>query len=162
MRRLHCWLVVVLVALLGAGCTPAAQGEPSPLATQSEPPLLTPSREQSPLATWDPSASDTLPDSTVGEGTLDISSNCVLLLLPNQKRVLLVWPEPTSWNATSQTIQFVDPHQGHERVELRAGDRIRPGGVSAMGSPSYVIPPDPSCQADETFIVNSVTMMAEE
>ena len=212
MRRFHGWLVV-LVTLVGAGCTSpsprapspraiasdpspraiasdpspratqdapspratqdapsprATQDAPSPRATQEPPsPRAIPS-DPSPLATWDTTPTGNiplgLPDATVGQGTLDISATCVRLLLENpqaQKTVVLVWPEPTSWNAASQTITFVDPRRGYAPVELRDGDHIMPGGAPAPETPRYKVPPDPSCQADEIFFVNAVLVPKE-
>ncbi len=140
MRPLHCWLVA-LVVLLGTACTLEAQVD------------------KSPLATWDPSKADSFTNSTVGSGTLDVAPGCVRLILDNQKTILLVWPAPTSWNSSSQAIEFVGV-QG-ERVTLQDGDQITPGGSSAIGQPQFVSPPDPSCRADESFIVNSVRRMTD-
>ena len=47
---------------------------------------------ESPLATWDPSAYDVYVSRTAGEGTLDISAGCVLLITGGGNSVLLVWP----------------------------------------------------------------------
>lgn len=137
MRLVHCWLVV-LVVLLGTGCASQA------------------TLEESPLATWDTSTSGSFTTSTVGTGTLVISDRCVRLVLDNQKTVLLLWPEPTSWNASSQVIEFVGVRG--ERVAVRHGDRVRPGGATAIREPPFVSPPDPACQADEAFIVNSLSV----
>lgn len=111
------------------------------------------------IATWDPSTSDTFNDATVGNGTLEFSINCVRLILENQKTILLVWPEPTSWNAESEVIEYVSV-QG-ERMELRDGDQVIPGGSTAFGSPQYVLPPDPACEAEEIFIVASLRIVTE-
>ncbi len=135
MRIVYCWLIV-LVALLAAGCIPAVRVD------------------KSPLATWDPSQSEAFNDATVGTGTIEISASCVQFILENQKTILLVWPEPTSWDPSSQVIEFVGV--GGERMELRNGDQITPGGSPAIGQPQYVSPPDPSCEADEIFIVSSL------
>jgi len=123
---------------------------------KSQPQITSPTPStQSPLATWDPSQADAFNDSTVGTGTLDISARCVLLTLVNQKTVLLVWPEPTSWNPTSKAIDFIGVDD--ERMELHDGDQITPGGSTASSQSRYVSPPNPSCQADEVFIVASLT-----
>ena len=124
--------------------------------------------ETSPLATWDPSNTNVFNAATAGEGTLDVSAGCVRLI-QNQKTILLVWPEPTSWNASSQAIEFVGPLG--ERAELRDGDQIRPGGVTVIGggnigepdigAPPFVSPPDPSCKADETFILHSIRLVTD-
>ena len=111
----------------------------------------------SPLATWDPSTAEVFNQAGAGEGTLDISSSCVRLILENRKSILLVWPEPTSWNASTQTIEFVDVFG--ERLELREGDRIMPGGSTATHEPRFVSPPSPSCQMDEAFVLNSVRLV---
>ena len=139
--RLHCWLVVAIVVLLGAACTSEARVD------------------KSPLATWGPRSGEALNDATVGNGILDVSAGCVRLILKNQKTILLVWPEPTSWNASSQTIAFVGVRG--ERAELRDGDRIIPGGSTPIVEPPFVSPPDPSCKADETFMVNSLILVTD-
>lgn len=138
MYRLSLWFVMVL-ALVGTACTTKI--------------------ETSPLATWDPAGANTFTDATVGNGTLSISNHCVRLILDNQKTILLVWPVPTSWNEPSQVIEFVGVRG--ERMTLRNGDKIIPGGMTPTGPPRYVSSPDPSCQADETFIVNSLSVATE-
>lgn len=127
--------------------------------------------EESPLSTWDPSESKAFFLAASGEGTLDIIHGCVRLILETnvgQKSILLVWPEPTSWNASSQSIDFVDVRG--ERLELRDGDKIVAGGSGhplvelteedkATGKfTSFASPPDPSCKADELFVLNSISM----
>ena len=123
--------------------------------------------EESPLSTWDPSESEFFFQSASGEGTLEIASGCVRLI-QEAESTLLVWPEPTSWNASSQLIEFVDVRG--ERMELRDGDKIVAGGSGyplvelteedkATGKfTSFVVPPDPSCKADELFVLNSISM----
>jgi hypothetical protein len=125
-----------MVALMGVACMPEVRVN------------------KSPLATWDPSQSNAFDDATVGTGTLEISAECVRFILDNQKTILLVWPEPTSWDSASKVIEFVGV--GGERMELRNGDQITPGGSPAIGQPQYVSPPNPSCEADEIFIVSSL------
>ena len=116
--------------------------------------------DESPLATWDPSNSDVFNQATIGKGTLDVSEGCVRLALENQKLVLLVWPEPTSWNATSQAIEFVGVRG--ERLELRDGDQIIPGGATATAvEPQFVSPPGPSCEAEETFVLHSLRVVTD-
>lgn len=139
--RLYRWFVVMMVALVGVACA-------------SEDGV-----DKSPLATWDPGSVDTFTDATVGNGTLNISPGCVLLVLDNQKTILLVWPEPTSWNESSQAIEFVGVRG--EQMTLHNGDKIIPGGMTPIEQPQYVSSPDPSCQADETFIVNSLSLVTE-
>lgn len=143
--RLFYWFAVFIISLLVVACS------------TSETPVD--SIGELPLATWDPSGSTTFLDATVGNGVLDISNNCVRLILENDLVVLLVWPEPTSWNVENRVIEFVGP-QG-EQMELREGDEIMPGGMSLMGDIEYVSSPDPACQADETFIVSSVKLMSD-
>ncbi len=115
--------------------------------------------DESPLATWDPSKSDTFPQASSGEGTLEVSDWCVRLMLKNGESVLLVWPEPTSWNASVQAIQFVSVFG--ERMELRNGDRIAAGGATPIVEPNFVSAPDPSCEADEMFVLNSMRPVAD-
>ena len=167
MRYVHRWLLGTMVALVGAGCTPQAARAPSPPAAQGEPSLRAIQGAQPPLVTWDPTppspgAAVAFPYATVGQGTLDISTECVVLLFETGYRVLLVWPEPTAWNAASQTIEFVSPRHGHARVAVRDGDQIIPGGVGTAGIPSWVATRAPACQADETFLVNQVEVVAAE
>ncbi len=123
-----------------------------------------------PLATWDPSTSDAFDQTSAGKGILSISDTCVLLTLENQKEILLVWPEPTSWNASTQAIEFVDVRGEH--LQLRDGDYIIPGGVTVvgggnpgepeLGEPQYVSSPNDSCEADEIFVVNSVRLASSD
>ena len=99
-----------------------------------------PNIERSPLATWQPSQMGLFPQ-TRTEGTLDISTNCVRLILDSQELVLLIWPEPTSWDATDQTIAFVSPW--NERLELQNGDRIELGGATPIRESNFVLFPPP-------------------
>ena len=124
--------------------------------------------EESPLATWGPSKNGVFLMASSGEGTLDIAPGCVQLITEaDQKSILLVWPDPTSWNASSQLIDFVDVWG--ERLELRDGDKIEAGGVGYppvespeyIGEPSFVLPPDPSCKADELFVLNSISVITD-
>ena len=109
-----------------------------------------------------------------GEGTLDVTPGCVRLMQETnagQTSILLVWPESTSWDATSQEIDFVDVWG--ERLELRDGDKIVAGGSGyplvelteedkATGEfTSFVLSPDPSCEADELFVLNSISMASD-
>ena len=144
-------LVAILVILLGAACNPEVR------------------IDKSPLATWGPSKGQVFNDAIVGRGTLEISAGCVRLVQDNQKTILLVWPEPTSWNASSQVIEFVSVHD--QRVALRNGDQIMVGGVTVIGggnigepdigAPPFVSPPDPSCKAEETVIVNTISLVTD-
>lgn len=58
----------------------------------------------SPLATWDPGNAEVF-NLTRTEGMLEFSPSCVRLILDNQESVLLVWPEPTSWNASYNRVR---------------------------------------------------------
>lgn len=106
------------------------------------------------LPTWDPRNDEVFVDATLGPATLDMSTGCVLLILENQKSVLPVWPLPTSWNPSSQTIEFVDVWG--ERLELREGDTIMPGGVTPRVEPEFVSPPGTSCEAEKLFLLHSL------
>jgi hypothetical protein len=128
-------LSVLLIGFV-AGCTSGAQ------------------IESSPLATWNPSSSTGFLASTPGTGTLTIEEDCVRLLRDEGEPVLLVWPEPTSWDASRQVIKLVD-FQGNE-AELRHNDRITPEGSSPIGTIPFVVEPAESCQAGALFIVNSI------
>lgn len=134
--------LIVLTAVLAAACI------------RSEAAI-----EESPLATWDPSGVELFHDATVGSGTLRITDDCVLLQLDNAKQVLLVWPEPTSWNPSTQTIEFVSPRAEQERMELRDGDQLRPGGSAVVGDVAYISSSTRECdeEAEETFRVNRIT-----
>ena len=111
------------------------------------------------LATWDTSQSDVFPDASAGDGILRITNNCTYLMSGDQVLVFLIWPEPTSWNEANQSIAFVGVRG--EQMELRDGDRIRPGGMPVEGNLPmedipFVTPPDSACQTDSLFIVNGV------
>ena len=157
MRLLHCSLVIAIAVLLAAACTSVDRVDTSVEGSDT-----------SLLATWDPSGAGGFDDAAVGAGTLDISARCVRLI-QNQKTILLVWPEPTSWNASSQVIEFVSVHG--QRAALRNGDQITVGGVTVIGggnigepdigAPPFVSPPDPSCKAEETVIVNSISLVTD-
>ena len=114
---------------------------------------------QSPLATWDPGRSDTFLQTSSGEGSLDISEQCALLILESRKSLLLVWPEPTSWNESTQVIEFVSVFG--ERLELREGDIVVAGGSTPVGEQDFVSVPDPSCRADEMFVLNSIRIVSD-
>ena len=127
--------------------------------------------KESPLATWAPGNSGFYLLASSGEGTLDIAHGCVRLIQGtevDEKSTLLVWPEPTSWNTSTQLIDFVDVLGN--RLELRDGDKIEAGGVGYppaespeyMGKPTFVSPPDPSCTADEFFVLNSISVIRTE
>ncbi len=126
--------------------------------------------EESPLATWDPSKSGIFFLASSGEGTLEITPGCVRLIQETQT-TLLVWPEPTSWNASSQVIDFVDV-MGN-RLELRDGDRIEAGGSgypieiiteedkSTGKFTSFASPPAPTCNAGRSFVLNSISVIED-
>jgi hypothetical protein len=133
--------VAIVVILLGAACNPDGRvGEAS-------------------LATWGPNKGDVFNDVIFASGILDISAGCVLLVPDNRKTLLLVWPEPTSWNASSQAIEFVSVHG--RRTELRDGDQIIAGGWVPREEPQFVSPPDPSCKAEEIGIVTSLRLVTD-
>ena len=93
-------------------------------------------------------------DAALGPGTLDMSTGCVLLILENQKSVLPVWPFPTSWNSSSQAIEFVGVWG--ERMELREGDTIILGSVTPRVEPEFLSPPGPSCKAEKLFRLHTL------
>ena len=107
------------------------------------------------LPTWDPSDAGIFNDAALGPGTLDMSTGCVLLILENQKSVLPVWPFPTSWNSSSQAIEFVGVWG--ERMELREGDTIILGSVTPRVEPEFLSPPGPSCKAEKLFRLHSLS-----
>ena len=130
--------------------------------------------EESPLATWKPNKSGIFFQASSGEGTLEITSGCVRLVSETDtglEYTLLVWPEPTSWNASSQVIDFVDV-MGN-RLELRDGDRIEAGGSrypieiiteedkSTGKFTSFASPPAPTCSADDSFVLNSISVIED-
>ncbi|CAN5887180.1 hypothetical protein BH24DEI2_BH24DEI2_00520 [soil metagenome] len=108
----------------------------------------------SPLALWNPASVDAVNDATLGSGTVSISEPCVIFVSDNGKSILLVWPEPTAWKASTRTVEFVGVFG--EMLELQDGDRIMPGGANATPTSQFVTPPDDGCEVDETFIVSSV------
>lgn len=138
------YLPIMLACFFLTGCVYVSKYEP----------------KESPLATWDPSGSTGFLAARVGDGSLTISESCVLLVHDNQIATLLVWPEPTSWNTATQAIEYVSPING-ERIELREGDRIFGGGSGARENMFYVNSPDPSCEADDIFILNDVRLVEE-
>ena len=142
MRLLHQWLVITIVSLFLA----VACGEEAKI-------------NESPLVTWDPGRSSGADDATAGIGTLEVSAGCVRLLLDGGKPILLIWPEPTSWNPTTQTIEYVG--LTGQRMELRDGDRIRPGGSGPYRGAQYVSPPSPSCRGMETFTAQTIIMVTD-
>lgn len=115
--------------------------------------------EGSPLAIWDANRTFVYLMTRSGEGTLDISEHCVLLEHENGYATLLVWPAPTTWDADSQTIKFVDV-EGHQ-FDLQEGDRLAAGGAEAMGGTPYVKPPDPACNADSIFVLHSIELLSD-
>lgn len=121
--------------------------------------------DRSPLATWtwdrNSEVTQVFPDAR-SEGTLDVSPSCVRLVFKDKDSVLLVWPEPTSWSVSKQAIDFVSVRD--ERREFRDGDRIVLGGARRHPtvSPNFVSAPDPSCEADGTFVLHSARMLTEE
>ena len=147
---------VVVVAVIGGAC---AEGNRI---------------EESPLATWDPSKSGIFFLASSGEGTLEFTSGCVRLVSETDtglEYTLLVWPEPTSWNESSQVIDFVDVWGN--RLELRDGDRIEAGGSgypikiiteedkSTGKFTSFASSPAPSCSADSSFVLNSISIIED-
>lgn len=115
--------------------------------------------KESPLATWDPSGSTGF-NAAGGIGTLDVSENCARFKYANGAFSLLVWPEPTIWNTSTQVIEFVSPVDGGQ-LELRSGDQIHVGGSNATENMFYINPPDPSCEADDIFVLHSVRIVEE-
>lgn len=121
--------------------------------------------EESPLATWDPSGVEAF----AGEGflgTLWISDGCVLVLGELQDtRILPIWPEPTSWNRSTQAIEFASPRSVDRNVPLQTGDRVELGGyVESATYSEFVIPPSPFCatQADTIVIVSDVVLISQD
>ena len=120
--------------------------------------------DRSPLATWTWDRNSEVAQVFLQArtaGTLEISSGCVRLIDENKESVLLVWPEPTSWNVSKQAIDFVSVMG--ELGEFRDGDRIVLGGADRHPtvSPNFVSAPDPSCEADMMFVLNSARMLTE-
>ena len=120
--------------------------------------------DRSPLATWTWDRNSEVVQvfsQARTAGTLEISSGCVRLIDENKESVLLVWPEPTSWNVSKQAIDFVSVMG--EFGEFRDGDRIVLGGADRHPtvSPNFVSAPDPSCEAEMMFVLNSARMLTE-
>jgi hypothetical protein len=139
---MHQWLIITMVSfLLVVAC-----GEETKI-------------EESPFVTGDPGGSSYTDEASAGIGTLDISDGCVRMVLDNEESILLIWPEPTSWNATTQTIEYVG--LGGERMQLGNGDRIRPGGSVSFRGPQYARPPSPACRGIESFTVGSLVVVTD-
>ena len=120
-------------------------------------PVLAGGDVSSPLATWDTSGSTTFLASSTLPGTLTVTDTCVWLEFSDTTdKLLLVWPEPTSWNAETGEITAVD-YQGDTTV-LKAGDVMTAGGAAATSNAPYVIAPDPACEAKMVWLVNEVVL----
>ena len=115
----------------------------------------TPDTSQSPLVTWDASRTEIVFQASAGTGILRITDSCVFLVRSDQRTTLLIWPEPTSWNAATQSIMFVG--LSGEQLELHDGDRITPGGYAIREGAALASPPNPNCRTDFRFVVNAVT-----
>lgn len=153
--------LIVLIALVISGCTVTNIDAGSKNSSDS------------PLTTYDPNDFDIFHDVATNPGTLEITADCARLMTDNQRSTLLVWPEPTAWNAERQVIEFVSPFG--ERMELRTGDRLTAGGYVAVvftkddsgepdiGAPEYVLPPSPDCEADSdsVFVLHSIGLLDE-
>ncbi len=159
--------VLLLIAASGGACTNTAGIEEAPPVIQNpkDDDAVRDTIQESPLATWDPSGVDIFSGLSSGEGTLEITPSCVRIIYDSGDTALLVWAEPASWNASHQLIEFMD-YRGN-RIRLINGDRISAGGsgtdMSADGADRFpfVSPPDPSCKADELFILNSISIIEE-
>lgn len=138
---LHKFLLAILTSFLSTGCIQISN------------------TTRSPIVTWNPSEGEIF-NTAGGIGTLDISENCARFKYANGALSLLAWPEPTAWNESEQAIEFVSPHDGTQ-LTLRHGDRIHVTGGSASGEPQYVNPPDPSCEADDIFVLNDVRLVED-
>ena len=93
------------------------------------------------LATWDLSGDTTFLAAATGPGTLQITNTCVWLDTNSEdgRATLLVWPEPTSWNAEKGEITFVN-YQGDVTI-LRDGDVTTVGGASSTRDSTFVRAP---------------------
>lgn len=107
------------------------------------------------LATWDPASVGTFLETASGPGTIEIEGRCVALVV-NEKRIRPVWPLPARWDVSARSIDVTDVRGSH--LEIKDGDRLELAGVTRV--PEFVSEPDPSCAADETFVVTSVEMLA--
>lgn len=144
MRLINCAL---LISLLAISCTPVAQDGDLSLGPIDE------------LATWSIDGAMGSRTATTGVAMLKLEDGCLYLVLEDGHNILPIWPEPTSWDAASGSVQFVGP-QG-EQLELQIGDRILLGGSPPNGSVPFSSPPNPACEADDAFIVSSVSLVNE-
>ena len=113
--------------------------------------------DASPLATWDLSKNTSFLAAATGAGTLKITDTCVWLEVEGAtEATLLVWPEPTSLNAETGEITFVN-YKGDTMI-LKDGDIITAGGASPTGNSTFVKAPNPACNANinNLFMVNDV------
>ncbi len=109
------------------------------------------------LPKWQPASGEIgWRNATAGRGILKIEEGCLYLLVDNSVKVTLIWPEPTSWNQLSRTVNFVDVEG--ESFAIQEGDKIMPGGRPLNPpSPEITVSPDPACVSDHTFIVSKIT-----
>lgn len=148
--RLIRYVVVLCLSLWSTSCISIAPVNLSPLPAPIN---------DSPLVTWSPDGEMGSLGATVGGTTLKVIDGCLYLVLDNQRVILPIWPEPTSWDAATETVRFVSPEG--EQIELQNGTRILAGGSSPSSTVEFVSPPNPTCEADEMFIISSVTAVQE-
>jgi hypothetical protein len=100
-----------------------------------------------------------LPPSRIGTavaapGTLEVEGRCLYLRAKNGTRTLPLFATfDTRWNRAAGVLQI-------EQSTFRPGDTVTLGGGPLQTIPAdlkWVQPPDPSCRADQAFIVYSMT-----
>jgi hypothetical protein len=100
------------------------------------------------------------------EGTLVVTNACVFLE-GEGGRTLLLWPaDQTSWSAATREIQFrrsngeVIKRADGQSVVLGGGSFSMttdgPNGEKVTRQVDWVVEPDPSCTADERWLVSEV------
>lgn len=116
---------------------------------------LSPSGPTGPLALIPASQGDA--DAWGGEGTVNITPSCVVLLADDRPPQTLIWrANEVEWQAASGAIIFSGV-PGGETLIIKDGDRISVGGQTPH-DPGWVVAPDPECPAD-LFTVHSVEKM---
>lgn len=95
------------------------------------------------------------------DGVLDIYSdgNCVRLVSDTLSS-LIIWPEPTYWDAASQTIEFIQDVT-KERRTLKHGDRLTVGDATTLDT-RYVEPPYLPCEVDGMILLWGVSSVNKD
>lgn len=82
--------------------------------------------------------------------------DCLVLETDNRTTILPIWPDPTSWNADREQLEFVGPTG--TQMNLRLGDRLIPGGVTRQLPGPYRSRIPNQCPEIEMFVVSDVEL----